>query len=147
MFASWCAGCATMLHGSTQAVHFDSIPAPATVRVDAHTITTPGEMSLSRGKSYEVIFEKPGYLRAETQIRQMENDAIWWNVLFGGLVGMIVDYSSGAAYDLVPSAIEVTLTPEPPEAGVSEGDQPQPPPVAVPARVSVPMIIFPKGQR
>src|SRR5438046_10562760 len=90
------AGCATLTHGTRQQVRFESTPSEATVEVGALTVTTPGELTLSRGSTYDVEFVKRGYIPAHGHIGQSSSDAVWGNLLLGGLVGLIVDYSDGA---------------------------------------------------
>ena len=106
-------GCATIIHGTTQQVRIESVPAAATARVGAQTVTTPAEVRLARDSSYDVAFEKPGFMPARSHIGQTTSGVLWANLLLGGIIGMIVDSSTGAAYDLDPSTVSVTLLPDP----------------------------------
>ena len=126
-------GCATVLHGTTQQIRFESIPTEATAHVGTQMVTTPGELTLSRKTAYEVEFEKPGYVPAHSHIGQASSGAVWGNLLLGGLIGIIVDASNGAAYELDPSTVSVTLLPEPSaEGNVADTNAPQVMPAAIP---------------
>ena len=112
-------GCATMVSGTKQTVRFDSIPQGATAEVrGAGSVVTPGQMELARQNSYDVEFNKSGYLAAHSYIGQSTNPAVFGNILLGGLIiGVLVDYSTGAAYDLDPAKVSATLVPQPKTAG------------------------------
>ena len=59
---------------------------------------------------------------------------VWGNVILGGIIGIIIDFSTGAVYKVKPDEISVGL--EPTQAAVSgEGGQPQA--VVAPTEVSV----------
>jgi len=113
-------GCATIIHGTTQEIHFDSTPSGATASVGSQTVTTPGQLSLQRDRSYDVAFEKPGYLPAHTHVGQSASGAVWGNILLGGLIGLCVDYSNGAAYNLEPETVSATLVADPSAAPAPE---------------------------
>jgi hypothetical protein len=106
-------GCATIVHGTTQKIRIESNPAAATAHIGAQTVLTPSEVSLSRDGSYDVEIEKAGYISARSHIGQTTSGVVWANLLLGGVIGMIVDASTGAAYDLDPSTVSVTLLPDP----------------------------------
>jgi hypothetical protein len=106
-------GCATMIHGTTQVVHFESTPPGATARVETMTTTTPGQLTLSRAKGYDVEFTKPGYLPAHSHIGQETSGAIWGNIAFGGIIGLVVDDEDGAGYNLIPETVTDTLIVDP----------------------------------
>lgn len=113
LLAAGLAGCATVIHGTTQQVRFESAPPGVTASAGSQTVTTPGELKLARDRSYEVTFEKPGYVSAHSHIGQTESGAVYGNILLGGLIGLLVDYSNGAAYDLQPATVFATLVVDP----------------------------------
>ena len=106
-------GCATLVNGTTQRVAFDSRPPGATVKVGGEMVTTPSTLQLARKHTYEVSFDKPGYVRARRHIGQKTSSAFVGNVLLGGVIGVIVDPWSGGMYDLYPATLSVTLVPDP----------------------------------
>jgi hypothetical protein len=106
-------GCATILNGTRQSVHFDSTPEGAVAKVDGQTVRTPGQLSLRRKYTYDVRFEKPGYVPARRHIGQRTSAAWAGNLLLGGGLGVIVDIHSGAMYDLYPSSVSAMLVPDP----------------------------------
>lgn len=107
-------GCATLTSGTTQRVHFESTPpgAKATLSHGAE-LQTPGYLELPRSRTYDVVIEKPGYLPAHTHIGQGTNPAMFGNLLLGGLIGLLIDSSTGAAYVLEPERVSVVLLADP----------------------------------
>jgi hypothetical protein len=103
-------GCATIMTGTTEKIRFTSTPPGATAKVaSGQEVTTPGDLDLQRDRSYEVRFEKEGCLPARRSINQTSNNWFIGNVLLGGLIGMLVDSSNGAAYHLEPRVVDATL--------------------------------------
>jgi len=119
LLAVWMAllsvGCATVMHGSHQRIWIDSTPqnAAATIHPGDMTLTTPAEVELPRKDSYQVQYDLDGYERKIGYIDREHSGAIWGNILIGGLVGLMVDHSTGAAYQLNPIHLTVQLEPKP----------------------------------
>jgi hypothetical protein len=63
LMAMMCTSCATIIHGSRQKVNVYSDPPGARVYVNGvnKAITTPGHVSIKRGGSQHIRFEKDGY--------------------------------------------------------------------------------------
>ena len=110
------AGCAAIMHGSKQSVSFESEPAGATVSVtDAFGMVqggceTPCKLDLKRKHEYKVTIAKDGFDSVDLSIDKHTDGWIWGNLLFGGLIGLVVDLSSGSCYRLSPHDFSVTLT-------------------------------------
>lgn len=106
------AGCGAMFGGSRQTVHVDSSP-PASVQVvqTGMTQNTPTALSLPRKDNYVLTFEKDGYeaRRVEVQ-RKMRGGILVLDILFTGLIGVVVDASTGSWYKLVPDRVTTVLT-------------------------------------
>ncbi len=111
MFVAGMAGCATIVHGTTQQVRVETTPAGAKASVGSQTIITPGELTLPREYSYIVNLEKPGYTPTYAHINQATSNYVWGDLLLGGFMGAAVDYSDGAAYELAPAIVSATLAP------------------------------------
>jgi len=129
-------GCATIVSGTTERIRFESSPPGAQVRVDGRSYTTPAAAELSRKNNYDVQFEKNDYLPATRQVTRDTNGWVWGNILIGGLIGLVVDYSTGAANDLEPDLVSVDLvrTPPPPASNGTPGeDQSHARPAGLPA--------------
>jgi hypothetical protein len=112
-------GCATIVNGSTERVEITSDPPGATAKVDGIPIgTTPTSIDLKRGEPHSVTIEKDGYVSDEESIGQGTSGWIAGNILVGGLVGLIVDYSTGAAHTLKPESVSpVLMASAPPHTG------------------------------
>jgi hypothetical protein len=98
--------CATILSGSKQNVKFSSNPSTATVIIDDTEVgKTPFEMKLARGSEHNVSIKLEGYKTFQVKLTKKLNGWFIGNVLIGGLIGIIVDASTGAMYNLTPTDI------------------------------------------
>ena len=72
--------------------------------------TTPASVSLERKNSYVLTFSKDGYTPATFQLQKHLNGGMLaLDVIFTGLVGVVVDAATGAWYNLSPEAATVSL--------------------------------------
>lgn len=112
------AGCASIMHGTKQTILFQSSPDGATVLVaDVLGVShgdceTPCSIELKRKNEYSVTISKKGYESVELFIKRKSDGWIWGNILIGGIIGLIVDFSNGAAYRLSPEELNTTLSKE-----------------------------------
>ena len=107
-------GCATIIHGSTQKVEITSNPPGASVLVlpDQKKLVTPGTVELERKRVHTVLFELDGCRPATGYLDRLNSNATIGNAVLGGLIGMAIDYDSGAVYRLDPDPLHVELDPE-----------------------------------
>ena len=113
------AGCCTIVSGTTQKVKISSVPDCANVKIERLTGVqsvpywegkTPTTAKLRRKDSYLATISLEGYERAEIPIEYGSmNGWIWGNIVFGGLIGLVVDGISGAAANLKPDEVRVEL--------------------------------------
>lgn len=121
--ASLTSGCATIVHSGPRAIPVASSPPGAKVTIYDRsnelvmTNTTPFTANLYtkwgyfKGQSYRLVFELPGHAPAEVKLESQVSGWYFGNLLFGGLIGMlIVDPLTGAMYNLTPDKIEQPLT-------------------------------------
>ena len=103
-------GCGTIIHGGTQDVSVTSEPSGATVEVDGSEIgETPVTQSLDRGSQHTVEISMDGYESEQISIRKSTSGWVWGNIVFGGLIGLAVDASTGGMYKLTPTQVQQTL--------------------------------------
>ena len=106
-------GCSTLVNGRHQALTINSNPPGAAYEVDGITGVTPGTAKVERGRrQHTVVLHKPGYQPAELSVGRTVNPWLAGNIFLGGVVGLIVDFSSGAAYQLRTDHVQSTLQPE-----------------------------------
>ena len=114
-------GCASIVSKSNYPVTISSFPEGASITIkDKYgqqiykgktptTVTLKSGAGFFSGASYVVTFEKPGF---ESQTVYIEKQMDGWyigNILFGGLIGLlIVDPATGAMWKL-PDSISATL--------------------------------------
>lgn len=108
-------GCATIFKGSTQDVSFNSFPGKASVSVKTLTGVevfsgeTPATVKLPKKAEYVVTMNLKGYKETKVQLTQSLQGWFWGNLICGGVVGMVIDWATGAMWDLEPGQVSVTL--------------------------------------
>lgn len=106
--------CASIVCGRHESLDILSMPSGAQVRVDGRSVgDTPVATEVKRGEEHEVQVQKEGYLDDARMTRKAFNGWFVGNLLFGGLVGMIIDLADGAAFSVDPNPIQVTLIEKP----------------------------------
>lgn len=117
-------GCSSIISKSDYAVAINSSPDQANFVVTnragktVHSGITPGTVTLKssagyyKGETYTIRFTKDGFPNKEFTLKSTVDGWFFGNILFGGLIGMlIVDPLTGAMYNL-PTDVDVTLGPE-----------------------------------
>ena len=102
-------GCATIVHGGTQDIRVSSQPSGAVVRVQGMATTTPGVLKLERKGMYTLVFEKEGFNSIEVRLNKTVDGWLFGNILIGGIIGIVIDFVSGAAYKLTPAEVSTVL--------------------------------------
>ncbi len=98
-----CAGCATMIRGTTQEVSVNTVPSSAKVTFsNGQSCTAPCTIEVKRDESLQINIEKDG---CHTHTATMMPTLAGGGVILGGLI----DYGTGAVYDLQPNPLTVTL--------------------------------------
>lgn len=105
-------GCASIINGSTQEVAFTSQLSQATITIDGvERGATPVSVELARGERHTVVMALEGYETEEIALEQRVNGWVWGNILIGGLIGLVVDASTGAMYRIDPETLRTRLEP------------------------------------
>lgn len=117
IFAITLFACATIVRERYLKVPINTLPTTATVTVTetGEKVTTPGVLTFDNknlAEKYTINIEKEGYKSASITLGRSLDGWLWGDIAFGGLIGLIVDFATGYAYDLDPEKIEQTLTPE-----------------------------------
>jgi hypothetical protein len=119
------AGCATIISGTTQDIGVTSVPPGAIVTADpgGMRVTTPAKITLHRKEApYHLTFTLDGYQPYSVMISAETNGWIFGNLIIGGLIGILIDSSSGAMNVLSPEAIHANLVRAGIEPQSSAGD-------------------------
>lgn len=110
-------GCATLTTSSSQAVTMTTEPpgAVCTFKREGQVIgivnPTPGSLSVSKSHTaIDVSCAKEGYLDATGSVGSRFQAMTFGNILFGGIIGVVVDAASGATAEYEPT-ITIRLTP------------------------------------
>ena len=108
-------GCASILDGTEQEISIASTPEDAHVEIKTlggikiKEGKTPLNIELGKDEDYKVTVSLEGYEENEVFLSGEINPTVWGNILCGGVIGFIIDFSNGAAYDLEPDMIHVDL--------------------------------------
>ncbi len=110
LMAFLAAGCATIMNGDMVNVPVYTSPSGAKVIVNGTTYNSPATVMIPRGKGdFKLHIEKEGYQPVDILLTQSPDGWIWGNVIFGGLIGLAVDFITGDAYDLEPEVVTQDL--------------------------------------
>jgi PEGA domain len=105
--------CASMIHGSTEVVTISSTPPEALLYVNNTKTGTPAVVWLTRASVHTLVISEPGYDDESFMVTPTLSKWVFGNFLLlppiGTLIGMFVDFSSGAAWELQPDDIHVNL--------------------------------------
>jgi hypothetical protein len=102
--------CGTIMQGTTQEVGISSNPSKASVTINGQDKgTTPMVLDLKRKDSHMIRLELDGYETYETTLTRKVSGWVWGNIVFGGLIGLVVDAAAGGMYKLTPEQISAEL--------------------------------------
>lgn len=102
--------CGTIIHGTTQEIGISSTPAQADVFIDGQLVgQTPLVETLSRKNRYSISIDVEGFLPYEVVLDRKVSGWAFGNIIFGGLIGLVVDAASGGLYKLSPETIDAQL--------------------------------------
>lgn len=109
-------GCASVVHGTTQAVPVNSSPVGASVKVNCGKSSrsvnpiTPTTVYLKRNaEPCNITVSKEGYEDASLVFLTNMSGWFWGNILIGGVLGMIIDGVDGAIFNRVPESASLSL--------------------------------------
>ena len=104
--------CCTIVSGTSQPVTIRSEPSGAEVTIDgAAAGTTPLTVRLRRRDQHLIEVAKEGAGKAVVTTTTRMNGWLWGNLLFGGILGIIIDSADGAARRIVPDTLDLQLKP------------------------------------
>jgi hypothetical protein len=108
--------CATVTRGTKQQLTIRTEPPGADVRLsNGMTCVSPCDLRVRRKETFTANISKQGYQAVTVPMTSKMHGggalALAGNVLIGGLIGVIVDVSTGALRDVRPGPIDLTLQP------------------------------------
>ena len=96
--------CATLIRGTTQQISLNTDPVGATATLsDGRSCLTPCTLEAQRKNTVQIYFEKNGCNSTSTAMVPTLAGA-------GAILGGLIDYGTGAVYDLQPNPLFVKLT-------------------------------------
>lgn len=102
--------CATIVSGRSQQVSVVTTPTDAIVTVGGMKQMAPASFILDRRMGvYQVMVEKEGYEPVVVTLKKGVNGWVFGNIIFGGIIGLVIDIASGSASKFTPSEVEVNL--------------------------------------
>lgn len=116
--------CGTVTRGSNEDVTFNSNPPGAKVQTSTGLVcqATPCTFPISRKQEFVATFDLPGHqsqqIAVKTEVSGGGAAGMAGNILVGGVVGIVVDASTGATLDHSPNPVFATMEPlQKPKAG------------------------------
>jgi hypothetical protein len=110
IFLLFTQACGTIMQGTTQQVGISSNPSNASVTINGQNHgNTPMIIDLKRKDAHMVKIELDGYQPYETNLTRSTSGWVWGNIVFGGLIGLVVDASAGGMCKLTPEQIDSEL--------------------------------------
>lgn len=109
--------CGTITRGSTSDVTFNSAPAGAQVQtsIGLSCPATPCTFPISRKQPFVATFTLDGYepqqIPVTTEVSGGGAAGMAGNLVVGGIVGVVVDASTGASLDHSPNPVFATMLP------------------------------------
>ncbi len=107
--------CATVTRGEHTAWEVNTVPPGASVKTTNgfYSDSTPCSIQMSRRSDFSADIAKPGYKTLKVTVTHKiavgGGVAFAGNALIGGVIGAGVDIATGAALDLTPNPVTVTL--------------------------------------
>ena len=118
------AGCASIMHGTTQQVAVSSSPTGAQVTVNAmERGTTPVIADLKRKDNHVIKVTMDGYQPFEMALTRSVSGWVWGNIVFGGLIGLAVDAITGGLYKVAPEQVTAELKADGALLQMAEGNE------------------------
>jgi len=104
------AGCATIINGSSQSLAVQSNPSGATISVNGvRSAQTPATIAIPRKTAHSLEISLDGFHPFQIQLQRGTSGWVWGNIVFGGIVGLVVDASTGGMYKLTPEQVSAQL--------------------------------------
>ncbi|MFQ5538647.1 MAG: PEGA domain-containing protein [Gemmatimonadota bacterium] len=104
------AACGTIMNGTTQEIGVASVPTGATVTLNGmQRGSTPLVLDLKRKNQQVISVALDGYEPYEVALTRSVSGWVWGNLVFGGLIGLAVDASTGGLYKLSPEQVAAEL--------------------------------------
>jgi hypothetical protein len=98
--------CSSIVHGTTQQVKLNSEPAGAAITVECGDVNndsklvTPAVVTLHRKPDHCALkLNKEGFAEREVKFAKSLSGSFFGNILFGGIIGIIVDGANGAMWN------------------------------------------------
>lgn len=102
--------CATIVASGPDLVPINSDPPGATIYVNGEAMdTTPAVVPLSRTKTKTVELRLEGYHDQAVEVGKQVNGWVVGNIVFGGIIGVLVDVAGGNASQWITRPMTVPL--------------------------------------
>ena len=105
-------GCGAILNGSSKMIDIQCSPSGTSISANPEIgdYTCPTTLKLQRKHSYVLTFSKEGYNSKKVEIRKgVQAGIIILDVLLTGLIGVIIDATTGSWNNLKPDQVSVSL--------------------------------------
>lgn len=109
--------CAMIMSGTSDKVAINSNISNADIYINGRLIgKTPAIVKLSKSKEHEIVVKKEGYIPFVIQTDRSLNLWFLGDILLipglVGIVGLVLDFATGATFDIEPESIFANLSPD-----------------------------------
>lgn len=117
IFSIGMTSCAMIMSGTSDKVAVNSNVPNADIFINGRLIgKTPAIIKLSKSKEHEIVVKKDGYIPFVIQTDRSLNLWFLGDILLipglVGIVGLVLDFATGATYDIDPESFYATLSPD-----------------------------------
>lgn len=101
-------GCASIMGQNYAGYPVTTTPPGATVIVNGYSYqSTPLVLAASRNNPHMIRIEREGCPTFDAVVTSRMTGWVWGNLIFGGVIGLMIDMASEAAYELHPDHLAV----------------------------------------
>lgn len=102
--------CATIMHGTYQPIGISSNPTNADVWVDSMYVgNSPLIVEMARSYHHVVTIQLDGYETYQIIVSRSLSGWVLGNIIFGGVIGLVVDAVSGGIFELTPDQVQAEM--------------------------------------
>lgn len=103
--------CSSIINGSMSDMSISSDPSDAIIKVNGMDAgRTPTTIRLKRGETHIIEIKKAGFTDYKIVTTKSIAGWVWGNLICGGILGFVIDFVTGNAYDVEPRVVNAKLS-------------------------------------
>lgn len=105
-------GCASIVNPGPEKLTVNTTPSEAQTNVNGMSGTSPKTFIVEKGKEANIDVKKEGHQSVSRFVGTTLDPWFFGNILFGGIIGIIIDLVSGNSQKLKSNSVNITLPKE-----------------------------------